>query len=310
VQAVWKEATDPASAHALRRGAVPGVRIGVWDAKEGCVMFAFVGVPFDSIHSRLRQMLVDHASDVDVGEWHAQDVRGLSAMVSREVLNVSLELEIGNDLGQWQREIRPNLPWAEDHFWERVCGQPLNPGDEFRNWPWASDYFDKYYLENGEFSHTYMERFWPKRTHPVETWKDPKNPNFGIRFPYGDLGDVVIQLIQNPLTRQAYLPVFFPEDTGAVHGERIPCTLGYHFIVRNNKLNVIYYLRSCDFVRYLRDDVYMAGRLGQWVWSKIRTTHPALDVGKLLVHITSLHVMNGDLPKLEKEAKRHAQVGP
>jgi thymidylate synthase-like protein len=273
-------------------------------------MFAFVGVPFETAANRLRQMLVETASDVDVGEWHAQDVRGLSAMVSREVLNVSLELEIGNDLGQWQRQIRPNLPWAEDHFDERVCGRPLNPGEEYRNWPWARDYFDQYYIENGKFSHTYMERFWPKWAENSGFSSTVPPPHWGIRFAYGDLGDVVIQLIQNPLTRQAYLPVFFPEDTGAVHEERIPCTLGYHFIVRNNKLNCIYYLRSCDFVRYFRDDVYMAGRLAQWVWSKIRTTHPTIDVGKLLVHITSLHVMNGDLPKLEKEARRHAKTGP
>jgi len=262
-------------------------------------MFAFVGVPFETANSRLRQMLLENAPDVDVGEWHAKDVRGLSAMVSREVLNVSMELGLPNNVTMWQREVRPNLPWAENHFEERVCGQPLNPGDEYSNWPWASDYFDKYYIENGKFSHSYMERFWPKHAGQL---------NRGIRFDYGDLGDIVIQLIQNPLTRQAFLPVFFPEDTGAVHGERIPCTLGYHFIIRSNKLNVIYYMRSCDFVRYFRDDVYMAGRLGQWVWDKIRGAHPELDTGKLLVHITSLHVMNGDLPRLEKEERRHAKA--
>lgn len=266
--------------------------------KEGGMMLAFVGVPFDTANDTLRRLLVNNAPDVDVGEWHAADVKGMPALVSRELLNVTLELEVPNDIGAWQRLTQPNLPWAEDHFWERTCGKPLNPGEEYANWPWATDYFDSHLMKYAKFSHTYMERFWPKRagTSPVT--------NLGIRFDYGDLGDVVIQLLENPLTRQAYLPVFFPEDTGAVHGERIPCTLGYHFIVRSNRLHCIYYLRSCDFVRYFRDDIYLAGRLLQWVWGKVRERHHDLDTGKLITHITSLHVMQGDLPKMEREVQR------
>ena len=120
------------------------------------------------------------------------------------------------------------------------------------------------------------------------------NPR-GIRFTYGDLQDVVELLQMSPLTRQAYLPVWFPEDTGAHHGERVPCTLGYHFIIRGGALHIIYYIRSCDFLRHFRDDVYMAARLALWVYDRVGA---ALKMGNLTMHITSLHVFEADMPVL------------
>lgn len=254
-------------------------------------MFAWTGADFLYIRDKLGKMLVEHAPIVDVGEWHATDVRGMPALVTRELLDVTFELSLPRKVTEWQIETQPNLPWAEDHFQERVFGEPFNPGQEYKNWPWAKGYFDEYLRKHGVFSHTYMERFWPK-------WAESEVQHEGIRFSYGDLEDVVAMLEKNPETRQAYLPVFFPEDTGATHGERVPCTLGYHFIVRNGQLNCTYYLRSCDFVRYFQDDVYLAGRLTQWVWEKVRKVRPSLDMGKLLVHITSLHVLEGDMDDL------------
>jgi hypothetical protein len=130
----------------------------------------------------------------------------------------------------------------------------------------------------------------------------------GIRYRYGDLQDVLNLMDRSPLTRQAFLPVWFPEDTGAVDRQRVPCTLGYHFIIRDRRLYVTYFMRSCDYVRYLRDDIYMAGRLAQWMvtqltdrWDSggIREGFPEDQVfplvpGTLTLHITSLHAFVGD----------------
>src|SRR3954468_15378336 len=92
----------------------------------------------------------------------------------------------------------------------------------------------------------------------------------GIRYDYGDLQDVVDMLVRSPYTRQAVLPVWFPEDTGAVHGERVPCTLIYHWMLRDGRLHCFYDIRSCDFVRYFRDDVYFAMRLTQWLIEQVQ----------------------------------------
>lgn len=203
----------------------------------------------------------------------------------------------------------PNMPWAEDHFAERICGYPINPGTQYKNWPWAN-YAEDHKTE--KFNHNYMERYWPKladfpaptlsKEHFEEVYlgrmdrhpdESPDN-HMGIRGGYGDLNDVINLLKEDINTRQAYLPIFFPEDTGNHNSGRKPCTLGYHFIVRNNRLDITYYIRSCDFHRHFVDDVYMTIRLAEFVLSGIQESHPSVVLGDFIMHITSLHMFIAD----------------
>jgi hypothetical protein len=252
---------------------------------------------------------------VDTGHWQAlKDVPHTKTIELRDVI---VEYEIPGNQEALAVDIRPNLPWAEDHFRERVCGVPLNPGVQYKNWPWYKPDWEAQ-NEKQEFSHTYMERFWGKsaiRSNEIRVY-EPFEPD-GIRYDYGDLNDVVDLLAREPYTRQAYLPIWFPEDTGAVHGERVPCTLGYHFMLRDGKLNCNYVIRSCDFLRYLRDDLYMAARLTQWVLDTLvprrmgeyaderdrAADHPwaRVEYGKVRMSIFSLHIFEGDLPKMRRE---------
>jgi thymidylate synthase len=164
------------------------------------------------------------------------------------------------------------------------------------------------------FDHTYPERFWPKHAgHDHDAlgarWRDAIDATCGgtpgIRFHYGDLSDVVDLLVRSPLTRQAFLPVWFPEDTGAVDGQRVPCTLGYHFMQREGRLSCRYYLRSCDLYRHLSNDVYFAARLTEWVadkvWQKTRDRPQKVSMrpGGLVMHISSLHSFEGDTKKIK-----------
>lgn len=268
-------------------------------------MLVFVGQRFKYVQEKCLDLLVDVAPSVGVGEWQSQDVSNRPEMVTRELVNVSLELSIPDSVEDWMSFTGCNIPWAEDHFQERVSGIPHNPPPSEKYWPFAQEE-NKEHKNEELFSHTYPERFWPK-------WANKAPMAFkhqGIRYDYGDLGDVVAQLEQSPLTRQAYLPVWFPEDTGAVHKGRVPCTLGYHFMVREGALNITYFIRSCDALRHWPDDVYMAGRLAQWVADRLDTEPTGLRFkpGKLIMHIGSLHIFEGDLPRLELE--RRAKANP
>lgn len=200
-----------------------------------------------------------------------------------EALNINFSLPIPETIHELQEDALPNLPWAEEHFLERVSGQPLNPPPSHVHWPFGSKV--KTFAAQGKFSHTYPERIWPKG-----------EGREGIRFKYGDLKDVVNLLLKEPETRQGYLPLWFPEDTGVVHGERVPCTLGYHFIIRHGFIHCNYYMRSCDYFRHFTDDIYMAARLTQWVRYKV---NPDLKMGKLSMYITSLHIFFNELSKLK-----------
>jgi hypothetical protein len=265
---------------------------------------------FDAIYRQHRDFLID-APLVDVGEWHAMDVKGKPELVTREIY-ASFKTWIPPTVEEAQERFKPNLPWAESQFLERVSGLPLNPGVTYLEWPWQSQ-MDRHIVP--VFSHTYMERYWPKHAHR-EGVREPNDraltPRVGIRYAYGDLQDVVALLARSPYTRQAYLPVWFPEDTGALHRGRLPCSLGYHFLLRNGHFNVSYFIRSCDFVRHFRDDVYLTARLAQWVVSELSGVEPFTEVrpGTLNFVCPSLHIMEGDRAKLQRERGSSDSVLP
>jgi thymidylate synthase len=101
------------------------------------------------------------------------------------------------------------------------------------------------------------------------------------------------------MTRQAYLPVWFPEDTGIGDGGRKPCTLGYHFLVRNDRMHITYHIRSCDFVRHFRDDIYLTARLVWWMIDRLTEDHDhhfwsGVKPGMFVMHIASLHMFVND----------------
>jgi thymidylate synthase len=131
--------------------------------------------------------------------------------------------------------------------------------------------------EEGEprFSHSYPERYWPPRGH-------------GIRYPFGNLNNLLSLLAREPYTRQAVLPMFTHEDVYAadVAQERVPCSLSWHFMLRGGRLHCQYPMRSVDLYRYLPDDLYMAGRLVQWVIERLQGREQDL-----------LHRINKDIPE-------------
>jgi thymidylate synthase len=210
------------------------------------------------------------------------------------------------DVASLQQKVQPNLPWAEDHFLERVSGEPLNPPPSEAWWPFAQQ-GNAAHKKAEKFSHTYPERMWPKHAGDIEAAHGELSAhgdwciNKGIRFAYGDLADVVEMLRKTPMTRQAFLPIWFPEDTGAVHGERVPCTLGYHFQVREGRIFITYYIRSCDIVRHMRDDVYMAARLAQWVAAQLPDL--MIERGELTMHIANMHCFEGDRAMLQMKVR-------
>lgn len=288
----------------------------------------------DGAYARLISDLLE-APVVHTGEWQSMDTSRSKYHDTFELEDVSLVWDtiLSRDIDT----IVPGIDheWADDHFNERVSGDPLNPPPSHVRWPYAvrgnSDH-----TTDQTFSHTYPERFWPKHAGHMlascshiadmvheeqdprlrglkihqKAWQCDHGDRFGVRFPYGDLEDVVQLLVRNPLTRQAFLPVWFPEDTGAIHGQRVPCTLGYHFMVRGNKLTTRYYIRSCDAYRHLSNDIYFAARLAQWTFNAVNAYRhtaeydrdyasiPTLELGGLVMHITSLHAFTGDKAKL------------
>lgn len=225
--------------------------------------------------------LVTNGKESGNKEWQSIEIDNRNPIF--EIYNINLEIEnIENPIDSF----KPDLPWAEDHFQERVNGLPINPGNEYKNWPYyRSIDNDNLFRSDGKFSHNYMERYWCKG-------------NTGIRFNYGDLNDIIDKIKSNPYTRQAFLSVWHPEDQ-LNNGQRVPCTIGYWFYMQNGKLDVKYLIRSCDAYRHFCNDCYMTYRLLQYVAS-----NALLEVGNMNIWIGSFHCFKSDIYSINKLVKK------
>lgn len=170
-----------------------------------------------------------------------------------EILNVAVDKGISPDWLMLEAAERLNLALENK-----------NPGTA---WELNRDLWEEF-IRDGVFSYSYAER-----------WHQ--------QIPY------VINLLKiNPHTRQALMTMYSTEkDLMNWNGrDRVPCSVSYHFLVRENKLNLIYYQRSCDFITFLLPDVYFSCSLLFHISEKT-----GIPQGDFIHFISSLHAFHKDL---------------
>jgi len=214
-----------------------------------------------------------------------------------EVINRYIQGDMPETVGELGEQSDADLPWSEDHFQERINSKnpdDANPGKEYLNWPYyhPEEHNDKFRAEGDNyFSHTYMERFWPDKT-LKGTGK--------MRYNLGDFDDLIARLKDDPGGRQAFYAIWHPQDS-ANDGVRLPCTIGYHFLIRNGFLHLTYLIRSCDILRHFKNDIYMSIRLAQYVRDQV---DPSLEMGTFSMWIGSLHCWKSEVFRLEDEINK------
>lgn len=244
------------------------------------------------------QYTLDYGRLVDQSHW-----QGIEAPKKTiEAIDFMFRAPMPKTVNDAQALIDPNLPWADVHFQERISAIPFNPPPSNEIWPFAQN-GNKQFKSQDKFHHTYPERFWPNHS------PDGKyhGKTFGIRWQYGDLEDLIDKLESDPRTRQAYLPIWFPEDTGKDNNIRVPCTLGYHFMIRDNRLDIKYIMRSTDMLRHFQDDIYMAFRLAKYVFSRVKENIGAHHLGYMTFITFSAHVFEDELTILQSKIKKYVR---
>lgn len=218
-----------------------------------------------------------------------------------EIINKYIQMEMPETKEELAKECDADLPWAENHFQERInpnCNK--NPGYEYQNWPYYKNNTqdnNKKFRNEGEtfFSHTYMERFWPDKT---------LRGTGKMGYNFGDFADLIERLKSDPGSRQAFYAIWHPQDSNN-NGVRLPCTIGYHFLIRNGKLHLTYLIRSCDIFRHFKNDIYMTVRLAQYVRDQV---DPSLELGKLSMWIGSLHCWNIEKTLLNSKITKYENI--
>ena len=93
-------------------------------------------------------------------------------------------------------------------------------------------------------------------------WKSVINPDQTYNSQYGqyffgpghNIWDVVTELIRDPDSRQAYLPMLNVSHLAPEVVDKV-CTIGLGFRIRSNKLNLSCYMRSSDVIWGLATDI-------------------------------------------------------
>jgi len=181
------------------------------------------------------------------------------------------------------------LTYILAEFRERVCGSAHNPGKAYL---YRKDLWEEF-LHGGKFAYTYSERITPQ------------------------LPTILGELQTNPESRQAIINIhsnICPQidrqlkDTGQdtnfvgwsadLHnrggGGRIPCSMYYQIMIREEKVDFIYAMRSCDFLTHFPVDISLALLLQDWFSDKLE-----LDVGTFTWFCGSLHAYAKDMKERE-----------
>lgn len=189
--------------------------------------------------------------------------------VTREVMNYSYCLTnlFKSDYLFWAD--KRSRGWANAEFSERIYPKHVNPGIA---WKLREDIWEEF-MTNGRFDYTYNERM-------------------GI-----SMETVIHELEVNPDTRQAIVSIWEAScDIEGIGGnKRVPCSMYYQFLIRNNQLCIIYNQRSADIVTHFGNDVYLAWKLMEYVASRIK-----VKPGYLFHNIGSLHSYKKDWPLLKQ----------
>jgi len=142
----------------------------------------------------------------------------------------TLKRTVGQEMGQMMKYMGANGDWALAELNERISGSP-NPGSA---WELASEQW-KPFLRDGKFAYHYPERLAYQLKYVIQELKD------------------------RPNTRQALATMYDVHQDMMNWGglDRVPCSISYHFILRNKELILVYNQRSCDFLKFFATDVFI-----------------------------------------------------
>jgi len=167
-------------------------------------------------------------------------------------------------IDQSDKDEMPNvtLAWCESEFEERISRVNINPGEAYKLRPEVWNEF----LVDGKFDYTYAGRM------------------------YAQIDANIEELKKHPASRQAIIQIHDRVvDQEKMGKERIPCSMTYSFMIRDGKLDIIYYMRSTDFATHFQNDLWLAMELQQYIAEKV-----GVETGKFIFFANSLHIYKKD----------------
>jgi thymidylate synthase len=223
---------------------------------------------------RIYRNFVEALSEVrrDLGEMgilvHTKSYQNKDISHDDEYSTKELQNYIYQVTNPYLDDLPASKPWVELEFMERISSLPVNPGTAYLT---RKDVWNEFLNKEGKFDYTYNERL-----------------HYGK---FSQITQAIDTLKKDPMSRQAYISIWDKYDLADSGGYfRIPCSLGYQFQIRRDKLNITYLQRSSDYVTHFTNDIYLAVKLQGFIANELRVA-----VGTYTHWIGSLHAFKKDL---------------
>ncbi len=220
---------------------------------------------------------------------------------------IEAQNEIGRDLAELGMRVQPE---TMQQFY--VADRPEFETKELANYAYTVTKPD--YLELEGVHEDWVHREWRDRLagdlNPGTAWKKREEvwrPLLEVDKPEGHIArftytysqrmggqhiqSILEELKRHPHSRQLYLSVWDrisdPKNRGY---KRVPCSLGYWFVMRNDEIHITYMMRSCDLFTHFPNDVAMATILQAHV-----AKESGYGIGSFTHFIGSLHAYRKDM---------------
>ena len=219
--------------------------------------------------SEIQRDLFEMGIEVHPQSMQNKIVKDDDSYMTKELQGYSFMIMNDNDMNEM---VGSCLNWCEAEHLERINGwdnpsvETTNPGEAYklRNDVWEQ------FLVNGKFCYTYNERMQKQIDACIEELR--RNP---------DSRQVIVQFHNRDI------------DQDKMGGKsRVPCSMYYQLMIRNGKLDLIYTMRSTDFLTHFKNDIWHAIKFRNFVANELD-----LKVGKFIMFAGSLHAYKKDFPE-------------
>ena len=99
----------------------------------------------------------------------------------------------------------------------------------------------------------------------------------------------LLKLTNNINSRQQIISIWEKSDLIKSENFRVPCSIYYHLMIQNNKLNLSYIMRSSDVMTHFPNDLTIAALLLLKSYNYLKISHNDLEFGNLIFYSDNLH---------------------
>lgn len=164
---------------------------------------------------------------------------------------------------------------------DRTGGRAMNPGNAWKERPdlWTQ------FLHDGKFAYTYSERFTPQLKHLVHELHANPESRQGILTMHTNICPVI-----GTTSEGVHIVGQSADMLNRGGSGRIPCSMYWQIMIREGAVDLVYTMRSCDFLTHFPVDIALALKLQAWFGEQL-----GRPVGMFTYFTGSLHAYAKDM---------------